>query len=498
MEKNKPPKASTTVFLIFSTMLLSLALFGCGIYSLYISIGFRFLNRSAIAGLNTASLYTYPNSGYGTGGGTMVGLILVSIVMVALGIAMVIIFFKQLPLYRQIKFIAKMPNVKYKEYSQQAKKSVIVWSIIAYIITIAFSVFALIVVYRSGVSANYLWILATLYFIVLGLSIASMVLMFVKIAQLSKIRKTLKNNENSENLSNSAHGMGEIDINIDASPQGSTHTRVDKFLKDDNAEPVQSDIYGETDQIYTANGAKNPASQNKTAYARAQEGQSDGQNSQHAYPYNFPNEEHSNSSNDDTKIQVSKLGKNRFEISQNDSSLVEDFQIKKTSKNINSGEIDNGRASKAEQGGGNLANLENGAGQNANGGAKFEEEASVKQPTQPQTWGDYANLEQSKQTDLMASQNTESAQPSIVVNIPEQSKEQKQSIGERLFTDGIFELGDQLVKLRELHVSGLISNEEYTMLREKWIDAVLSEPLFDKKRTKNKNKSTAKNANNGD
>ena len=58
----------------------------------------------------------------------------------------------------------------------------------------------------------------------------------------------------------------------------------------------------------------------------------------------------------------------------------------------------------------------------------------------------------------------------------------KPSISERLFTDGIFELGDQLVKLREIHVSGLISNDEYTLLREKWIDAVLSEPLFGKKR----------------
>lgn len=424
MEKNKPPKASTTVFLIFSTMLLCLALFGCGIYSLYISIGFRFLNRSAIAGLNTASLYTYPNSGFGTGSGTMVGLILVSIVMMALGIAMAIIFFKQLPLCRQIKFIAKMPNVKYKEYSKQAKKSVIVWSIIAYIITIAFSVFALIVVYRSGVSANYLWILATLYFVALGLSIASMVLMFVKIAQLSKIRKTLKENEKNENIS-------DIDLGGKNSHDGNSKDRSDK-----NEESLSDMSKKSFDSGVNPNFLSQDMGLNDMQKIDEQSIDENG---------------------------IAKIEKDGLDIFQSDRNMAEVLQNEKTSKDINGGEIDSGRVSKIEQETRNLS-----------------------------------NLEQQKQFDSNALQNVESTQPSIVVNIPEQNKKQEENIGERLFTDGIFELGDQLVKLRELHVSGLISNEEYTMLREKWIDAVLSEPLFGKKRTKNKNKSIAKNVDNSE
>lgn len=401
MENNKPPKASTTVFLIFSTMLLSFALFGCGIYSLYISIGFRFLNRSAIAGLNTASLYTYPNSAFGTGGGTMVGLILVSIVMVALGIAMVIIFFKQLPLYKQIKFVAKMPNVRYKEYSQQAKKSVIVWSIIAYIITIAFSVFALIVVYRSGVSANYLWILATSYFIVLGLSIASMVLMFVKIAQLSKIRKMLKNNEN--------------------------------IIEDNQS--------GEMDET---NMPKVDIQQNRDM----QKCQFDDNNS------------------DLSKINLDTYASEKQDLAEKDKKVVVSNGDDEVKSQHLSGGNDEIRISKTEQGAQSIYK------EDENLDAVYDSDCPVNDEN-----------------------NRDIEKPSIIVNIPEQNKEQKQSIGERLFTDGIFELGDQLVKLREMHVSGLISNEEYTMLREKWIDAVLSEPLFGKKRTKNRNRAISKSFN---
>ena len=310
MEKNKKPKQSTTIFLIVSTMLLSLALFACGIYSLYISIGFRFLNRSAVVGLNTATLYTYPNSNYGTGSSTMVGLILISIIMLGLGIGMAIIFFKQLPLYKQIRLVAKMPTVKYKDYSKQAKKSVIVWSIIAYIICIAFSIFAIIVVYRSGVSANYLWIIATAYFIVVGLSVASLVLMFVKVSQLSKIRRTLQNNEERENIKK----------------------------------------------------------QLEQKYVLVKEG------------------------------------------------------------------------------------------------------SESKEPSEP-----IEALQQEVATATEVPKVERPAKEPIII-------EQKPSIAERLFTDGIFELSDQLVKLREIHVSGLISTEEYTLLRQKWIDAVLNEPLFGKKR----------------
>lgn len=349
MDKNKKPKQSTTVFLIISTMLLSLALFACGVYSLYISIGFRFLNRSAVSGLNTATLYTYPNSSYGTGSGTMIGLILISIVMVGLGIAMAIIFFKQLPLYKQIKFIAKMPNVKYKEYSQQAKKSVIVWSIIAYIIAIAFSIFALIVVYRSGVSANYLWIIAATYFVVLGLSIASMVLMFVKIAQLSKIRRTLKDNEHKENIKKQLE---------------------QKYIlvkPEDGQEPLKT----------------------------------------------MPQ----------TNIKIEQPEPAKLETQPAESAAI----ATPVGQNI---EV---------------------------------------QPASPQLPNSGATAPAVQQTPVVT--------------------EEPKNIAERLFTDGIFELGDQLVKLREIHVSGLISNEEYTLLREKWIDAVLNEPLFGKKRAnKLKNK----------
>lgn len=359
----------------------------------------------------------------------MVGLILVSIVMLALGIAMAIIFFKQLPLYRQIKFIAKMPNVKYKEYSQQAKKSVIVWSIIAYIITIAFSVFALIVVYRSGVSANYLWILATLYFVVLGLSIASMVLMFVKIAQLSKIRKTLKENEKYNNSSNKDVDENHNDNSKNHNQMISEEVQTDANLAKKRSTGANADISGEN------------VDENQQNISKLEE------------------EQYLNGH------RASMLEKDKFEISQGNKNISKNVETGETNPNLNSNPQYDGVSEQSLQ---------------------IEQNKS-----------DDANFERS-QSDSNTSQNVESTQPSIVVNIPEQNKEEKQSIGERLFTDGIFELGDQLVKLRELHVSGLISNEEYTMLREKWIDAVLSEPLFGKKRTKNKNKTTSKPIANGE
>lgn len=300
--KVNKPKKSLTVFLICCTMLLSAACICAGIYSLYISIGFRFMRRSAVGGLNTSTLYTYSNSGYGTGGGTMMSLILVSLVMLGLGIAMTIIFFKQLPLYKQIKLVAKLPNIKYKDYSQKVKKSVIVYSIIGYIVCIGFSIFSIVVAFNSGISANYLWIVIAGFSVVLALSISSMILMFLKLGQLSKIKKALKAQEKEE----------------EEKPQ-------------------------------------------------------------------------------DKKLESSKSDKNNK-------------QVQDTTKNV-----------------------------------------EVQKPE--------------------------------VIEIKE--------TGSKLFSDGIFELNSQLQKLREMHISGLIDSEEYTKIRQKWIDAVLSEPLFGKK---TKTKSNTRNS----
>ena len=292
MENNisKKPNKSITIFLIFTTMLLSVALFACGVYALYISIGFQFIQDSTYANINTATLYTYPNSVYGTGTGTMVGLIVVSLVMLALGIGVAIIFFKQLPLYKQIKLINKLPSIKYVDYSKQVKKKVIVFSIIAYIICIAFSIFSIIVATRSGIANNYLGLVITLFSLVLALSIASMVLMIIKVVQLSKLKKKLKSQEN------------------------------------------------------------------------------------------------------------------------NDESTEEKSRRKKHKE-------------------------------------KFEEK------------------------EIIASSIEEDKNPIIIENKSES----------KLFSDGIFELGGQLQKLREMHISGLIDADEYMIIREKWINAILSEPLFGKK-----------------
>ena len=302
MEEKKPKKA-ITIFLIASTMLLSLALFGCGLYSLYISIGFRFLTNSAL--INTNPLLTYSSSVYTNGSGTLVGLILISIVMLALGVGMAVIFFKQLPLYKQIKLIRKMPNIKYKDYSKEAKKSVIILSIVAYIVCIGFAVFAIITAVSSGVARNYLWAIVGSYAIVLVLAISSMTLMIAKVVQLSKIKSAIRHKE------------------VDSAEQQENFT-----------------------------------------------------------------------------IQPAQMGEpqtaERVEIV----SLAEPNIVSEQTQNV-SGLIDN----------------------------------SV------------------QRTD-------------------------------KLFSDGIFELGEQLQKLREMHINGLIDAEEYTLLREKWINAVLVAPLFGKKQRK--------------
>jgi len=296
----KKPKKSITIFLIASTMLLSFALFGCGLYSLYISIGFKFLSNSAL--INTSPLLTYSNSVYGTGNGTMVGLILISIVMLALGIGMAVVFFKQLPLYRQIKLIAKLPNIKYKQYSKEAKKGIVVLSIIAYIVCIAFAVFAIITAVSSGVNQNYLWAIVGSYVLVLVLSIASMVLMIVKVVQLSKIKNTMLTKE---------------------------------LFMEEYTKP------------------------NRTEEQKSQK------------------EEHSAE-----QVEIVPL----------------------------------------------------------------------------------ADVEQTPVLEQIVD-----AQPKVETKT------------DRLFSDGIFELGEQLQKLREMHISGLIDAEEYTLIRQKWINAVLAVPLFDKK-----------------
>lgn len=382
MEKKiEKPKKKITVFLIMCTLLLSLSLIGGGIYSLYISIGFRFLQRSAIGGLNTSSLYTYSTSGLGTGSNTMFGMIIISLIMMGLGFGMIVIFFKQLPLYKQIKFIAKMPNVKYKDYSKQVKKSVITYSILAYIICIAFCIFAIISAFRSGIASNYIWVVVIMFGIVLALSISSMVLMFVKLAQLSKIKKHL--------------------ISVDKQTQNITD--IDNNSKTtNNNEPQKND----------SSNSENLNSESVN--------------------YNQNNKPHL-----EEDVDVLAVGKSSFSQKESKEDTLDANQIRvqvlEELKKVNSKSSNNAIYSTA----------------------------------------DNASFSQG-----LTDSNTN-------VSITE-GKEK--SIEERLFTDGIFELSDQLQKLREIHISGLINQEEYCAIRQKWINAVLSEPLFKNKKQKNRAK----------
>ena len=63
----------------------------------------------------------------------------------------------------------------------------------------------------------------------------------------------------------------------------------------------------------------------------------------------------------------------------------------------------------------------------------------------------------------------------------ENLQEQK---SDELFNNGIFELGEQLKKLREMLVVGLINTAEYEAIRTKWIDALLGSTLLGKKQTR--------------
>jgi hypothetical protein len=384
MEKveQKPVKKSVTVWLITTSLLLSLALFACGIYSLYISIGFRFLQRSGMQGVNTSALYTYSNSVYGTGGERMVGLILVSIVMLGLGVGMAVIFFKQLPLYKQIKLLAKLPNVKDKNYSVQTKKGVVAISIIAYVICIAFSIFAIFVALTSGISANYVWIVVVAFAVVLTLSVASLVLMIIKIVQLKKLR----------NMFNSA-----------------TNLQENKDIKEEK--PQNDGQKDEDSQKEDAQAAENANKNADKPQTLAQE------QPQTTMPF----------------AQVAYMLPNGQWVLAGAQSVV---------------------PSSIEIFGGVAPNVY----------------APNMQPTMPAQTQKNSGIEQ---------------------NVEKTDKE-KEPTPHRLFSDGIFELSGQLQKLREMHVSGLIDGEEYQIIREKWIDAVVSEPLFPKtKKPKAKTKDAA-------
>ena len=281
----------------------------------------------------------------------MVGLILISILMLGLGVGMAVIFFKQLPLYKQIKLIAKMPSIKYKDYSRQARKSVVTYSIIAYVVCIAFAVFAIVVALRSGIASNYLWIIVVSYGVVLALSVASMVLMIVKVVQLSKIKRTL----------------------------------------------IEREVFSEEEHTPEAEEVEPSKEQQPPQDSEAKKQQQTQQESKEYQP------EKSNVMSDITLSQVE------------DSSAT-----------------------------------------------KSEEQ------TQPAD-----------------------AEKTVIINNVQPKVETKQ---DKLFSDGIFELADQLQKLREMHISGLISEGEYTLLREKWLNAVLSAPLFGKKPHRTKKPMSGKTA----
>lgn len=180
-----------TLFYVLSSIALFLCLIVGGIYGVYVSVGLNFAKSSVpnIAG-NGGGISNVSIKGTVNYTPSMTGVILLSIILVALAIVDLIIMIRQIVFFKQFKIIRTSSLENKIEQKTNSKGMVIFWTFFIDIICIIVGIVGVFINNRSFAGkSNFSWVFYTVDIAVSVLALISIILLIVKLRMRKKIEE---------------------------------------------------------------------------------------------------------------------------------------------------------------------------------------------------------------------------------------------------------------------------------------------------------------------
>lgn len=200
---NMKKSNKTTVFYVFVSIALFLALAGGGVYGLYLSIGMNFMGSTGSFGGTNAnyssvgrtSNVSYQNTLADNMNGSSISIIILSVVLIVIAICDFVSMIKQVTFFKQYQFVKDSAVVKGIEKKTKSKTAVIVFAFIIDIFSIVASVFGLFFAFRYFAGNGFSWVFYLINGLIAILAIISIILLIVKIKQRNKLKQYVKSSK---------------------------------------------------------------------------------------------------------------------------------------------------------------------------------------------------------------------------------------------------------------------------------------------------------------
>ncbi len=183
-----------SVFYILSSIMLLFVLVGGGVYGIYVSLGFKFMNNTfsnVVGGVDSATNVAYSSGGYAENY-SMTGVIILSIALIVLAIFDFISMIKQLMFFKQFKVVKNSTLEQVVERKVKSKKSVIVFACTIDVLSFIVGVVGLFVNARTMPRITYSWVFYLIDGFVCLFAIVSLVLLFVKLKKVKENYKQMR------------------------------------------------------------------------------------------------------------------------------------------------------------------------------------------------------------------------------------------------------------------------------------------------------------------
>ncbi len=237
MKKSK----KVSVFYIISCLLLFTGLVFGGCYGVYLSVGLKFV-RSSVSnfteGMSAGDARNVSVGGSVNYSTSMVGVIILSIALIVLSIFDFVYLIKQVTFFKQFKPVAESGIVKKVEKKIKSRGKVIFFVFLIDILSLATGVAGIFVNSKSFTSGNFVWIMYVVDGLIALFSLASIVLLIIKLKQAKKLKeeqdKHLQESEKAEKNKADANEEREIDKHLFAenfSNTGSIDELENKLIK---------------------------------------------------------------------------------------------------------------------------------------------------------------------------------------------------------------------------------------------------------------------------
>jgi len=184
-----------TAFYVLSSILLFGALIFGGVYGIYVSSGVNFMGSAMNNVPNTSGTASNVSMGAESVGmrPSMSGIVILSITLIVISVLDFVSLIKQIIFFKQFKMVRESSVEKSIEKKVKSKGSVVFFTILIDLLSLAAGVSGLFLNTRSFVRNGILWVLYLIDGVIVAFSLLSFILLIVKLKQNKKLNNENKN-----------------------------------------------------------------------------------------------------------------------------------------------------------------------------------------------------------------------------------------------------------------------------------------------------------------